>query len=254
MRTSLASSSAASPRLEVRDLAAGYGGEPVVSDISLALHNGEILAVIGPNGSGKSTLLKAIVGEVRVMGGHILLDGRETTRLGAERLARLGVGYVPQLNDVFDGLSVLENLEMGGYLLSRSAVSQRVEEVVETLPALGAMLQRDAKKLSGGERKMLAVGRALMNRPGVLLLDEPTANLSPKLAATLLGEYVRRLAESGVAILLVEQRASLALEAADWAYVLVAGRVRLSGDANEILDREDWGEVFLGRAAGGTPQ
>lgn len=245
MRTS--SDSRPAPLLAVERLVAGYAGVPVISDVSLSVGAGEIVAIIGANGSGKSTLLKAVIGQIRVMDGQIRLDGQDVTGLGTADLVRRGAGYVPQLDDVFYSLSVAENLEMGGYLLSHDELSTRHAEVLGILPALGSMLGRDAAKLSGGERKMLAMARALMLRPGFLALDEPTANLSPKLAASLLHDHVRRLADEGVAILLVEQRASLALEIADWAHVLVAGNIRLSGPAREIQAREDLGDIFLGR-------
>lgn len=233
--------------LAIDHLVAGYNGIPVVSDVSLTVGPGEIAVIIGANGSGKSTLLKAMVGHIETMDGSVRLDGDDITGLGTADLVRRGIGYVPQLDDVFYSLSVAENLEMGGYLLPRDELLGRREEVLAVLPALAAMLSRDAGKLSGGERKMLAIARALMLRPRVLALDEPTANLSPKLAASILQEHVRRLADEGVAIVLVEQRATLALEIADRAYVLVAGGIRLSGPAGEILAREDLGEIFLGR-------
>jgi branched-chain amino acid transport system ATP-binding protein len=233
--------------LAVEHLVAGYNGLPVVSDVSLAIDPGEIAVIIGANGSGKSTLLKAVVGHIETMAGSVRFDGDDITGRGTADLVRRGIGYVPQLDDVFYSLSVAENLEMGGYLLPRDELPARREEVLAILPALAAMLSRDAAKLSGGERKMLAIARALMLRPRVLALDEPTANLSPKLAASILQEQVRRLANEGVAVILVEQRATLALEIADWAYVLVAGSIRLSGPARDILAREDLGEIFLGR-------
>jgi ABC-type branched-subunit amino acid transport system ATPase component len=242
------SSDKPAPRLlAVEHLVAGYNGIPVVSDVSLSIGPGEIAVIIGANGSGKSTLLKAMVGQIETMDGTVRLDGDDITGLGTADLVRRGMGYVPQLDDVFYPLSVAENLEMGGYLLRREELPGRREEVLTVLPALAAMLSRDAGKLSGGEHKMLAIARALMLRPRVLALDEPTANLSPKLAASILHEHVRHLADEGVAIVLVEQRATLALEIADWAHVLVAGGIRLSGPAREILAREDLGEIFLGR-------
>ena len=235
--------------LTVRDIAAGYGAAPIVSGVSLEVGPGEIVAIIGPNGAGKSTLLKALVGVIRALQGRVTLAGADITNLRSDQLARRGIGYVPQANDVFDALSVAENLEMGGYLLPRAAVAARRDEVLAVFPALRAMLPRSAQKLSGGERKMLAIARVLMLRPRVLVLDEPTANLSPQLSALLLRDHVRRLAADGTAVLLVEQRATAALEISDWAYVLVAGAVHLAGPAAELLARQDIGEVFLGRVA-----
>jgi ABC-type branched-subunit amino acid transport system ATPase component len=153
---------------------------------------------------------------------------------------------VPQVNDIFEPLTVLENLEMGGYLLSRAQIRSRVAEVGDVFPQLPPMLKRRADKLSGGERKMLAIARVLMLDPKVLILDEPTANLSPKLADSLLREHVKRLAGVGKAVLLVEQRARAALQIADWTSVLVSGSTRLEGRPAELLKRQDFEELFLG--------
>jgi len=237
------------PILEVEGLAAGYGAAPIVSDISLRVGRGEIVSILGPNGAGKSTLLKALVGVIRALQGTVRLDGETVTNLSADTLARLGLGYVPQVNDIFDALSVAENLEMGGYLLGKREFAARRAEVLAMLPGLQPMLGRNAGKLSGGERKLLAVGRVLMPRPKILILDEPTANLSPQLAAILLRDQVRQLAADGTAVLLVEQKALAALEISDRAYILVAGRTRIEGPASELLARRDIGELFLGRAA-----
>src|SRR5207244_10046847 len=154
-----------------------------------------------------------------------------------EDVARRGFGYVAQVNEIFEPLTVLENLEMGGYLLSRSQVRRRVEEVGQVFPALPPMLKRRADKLSGGERKMLAIGRVLMLDPQVLILDEPTANLSLKLADAVLREHVRRLADLGKAVLLVEQRARAVLEVATWSTVLVSGTTRLERRSGDVLER-----------------
>ncbi|HVA91168.1 MAG TPA: ABC transporter ATP-binding protein [Chloroflexota bacterium] len=237
------------PILEVEDLSAGYGAAPIVSGISLRVGRGEVVSILGPNGAGKSTLLKALVGVIRSLQGTVRLDGQTVTNLSADTLARLGLGYVPQVNDVFDALSVAENLEMGGYLLGKRAFAARRAEVLAMLPVLDPMLGRSAGKLSGGERKMLAVGRMLMLRPKVLVLDEPTANLSPQLAAILLRERVRKLVADGTAVLLVEQKALAALEISDRATILVAGRTRIEGPAGDLLARQDIGELFLGRSA-----
>jgi ABC-type branched-subunit amino acid transport system ATPase component len=210
---------------------------------------GEIVALVGPNGAGKSTLLKAIAGHIPVMQGKVLLGDDDITNIRSDRLARKGVGYVPQTNDVFDTLSVTDNLEMGGYLLPRALVADRIEEVVTIFPKLRTMMDRTAHKLSGGERKMVAIARVLMLRPSALILDEPTSNLSIELSRLFLREQVVRLAESGVAVLLVEQKAIEALEIAHWALVMVAGQTRLSASAKHVLGRPDIGEIFLGRMA-----
>ena len=234
------------PYLAVSALSAGYGREPVVSDISVSVKLGEVVSVIGPNGAGKSTVLKAMAGMIPVMTGTVTLDGEDVTNLRSNRLARRGLGYVPQTEDVFEGMSVLENLEMGGYLLPRKLLKDRVEQVTVTFPALARMLRRSAAKLSGGERKMLAIGRVLMLSPKALLLDEPSANLSPDLAAALLGSHIRHLADAGRAVFMVEQRARAALQASDRAYVFISGKVSRSAPASELLSRADVADELLG--------
>jgi ABC-type branched-subunit amino acid transport system ATPase component len=238
------------PSLRAESITAGYGGVPVIREVSISVGPGEIVAVIGPNGAGKSTLLKSLVGILRPTGGHVLLGADDVTGHSPEELARRGVGYVPQVNDIFEPLTVLENLEMGGYLLNSRDIKSRVVEVGEVFPQLPPLLKRRADKLSGGERKMLAIARVLMLDPKVLILDEPTANLSPKLADSLLREHVTRLAGLGKAVLLVEQRARAALEIAAWTSVLVSGSVRLEGRPEDLQKREDFEELFLGAGTG----
>jgi branched-chain amino acid transport system ATP-binding protein len=231
----------------VEGLSAGYGGIPVIFDVSLTVGTGEITTIIGPNGAGKSTALKAIVGVIRAMSGRVTLAGDDITNLVTERLVSRGIGYVPQMKDVFGPLTVLENLMMGAYLLRNSEVPERLKDVFDVFPALHRMRTRLASKLSGGERKMLAFGRALMLRPTALILDEPTANLSPELSAVLLGTHVRRLAATGVAVLLVEQKARQAMEIADWTYVLVNGRTQLAGPPATLVARPDFAQLMLGQ-------
>lgn len=234
------------PVLRAEEITAGYGGVPVVRGVSIAVGAGEIVAIIGPNGAGKSTLLKSLVGLLKLISGRILLGTDDVTGHAPEDLARRGVGYVPQVQDIFESLTVKENLEMGGYLLKDSALPARMKSVCETFPALSPMMKRRADKLSGGERKMLAIGRVLMLDPRVLILDEPTANLAPILADAVLREQVRRLADAGKAILLVEQRARAALEVANWTTVLVSGQTRLEGRPKDLLERSDFEALFLG--------
>ena len=233
-------------RLAVLDLAAGYGGSPIISGVSLDVGRGEIVAVIGPNGAGKSTLLKAIVGVIRTMSGSVRLDDRDVTNLRTDELARLGIGYVPQTRDVFDTLTVRENLRMGGYSLESSMRTERMEEVLAVFPSIKPLLERTANKLSGGERKLVAIARVMMTRPSVYVLDEPTANLSVDLAAELLRDHIRRITSAGAAALLVEQKAKAALEVADWAYLMVAGAVSMSVRAAVLLADGSVGEMFLG--------
>ncbi len=236
------------PTLRAEANTSGYGGVPIVRDVSLSVGPGEIVAIIGPNGAGKSTLLKSLVGILRVTSGRIMLGDLDVTNHPPEELARRGVGYVPQVQDIFEPLTVLENLDMGGYLLSRAAIGARIAEVLDVFPQLEPMLKRRADKLSGGERKMLAIARVLMLDPQVLILDEPTANLAPQLADRLLRDQVRGLGELGKAVLLVEQRARAALDIAAWTSVLVSGSTRMEGRSGELLDRQDFEELFLGAA------
>ncbi len=241
------------PLLVIPGLTAGYGGSAVISDIDLVVGSKEVVSVIGPNGAGKSTMLGAVMGRVKVMDGSVAYRGSPITRLRAHELSRLGIGYVPQTRDVFDTLTVRENLEMGGYSLAASNIPAAIERVLTIFPDLSKDLSKRAGKLSGGERKMLAVGRVLMPAPSLLVLDEPTANLSPKLAHMVLRVQVPKLAESGVAVLLVEQKALEALEISDWGYLLVAGRVQLDGKASDLAARADLREMFLGQVAAMAP-
>jgi len=242
------------PSLRAEGVTAGYGGDPVIRDVSIAVGPGEVVAVIGPNGAGKSTLLKALVGILRITTGRVLLGQAEITNRPPEDLARRGIGYVPQVSDIFEPMTALENLEMGGYLLPRRLLHERIPQVARIFPALPPLLKRRADKLSGGERKMLAVARVLMLDPQVLILDEPTANLSPNLADELLRDHVTRLASAGKAVLLVEQRARAAMQVASWASVLVSGATRLEGRPHELMRRADFEELFLGAGPASTAE
>ncbi len=227
-------------------ITAGYGGDPVIRNITVSVDPGEVVSLVGPNGSGKSTLLKSLVGIVHVDAGTVTIGGKQVTNLTPEQIARASVGYVPQVDDVFAPLTVRENLEMGGYLLPRNEVAGRVDKVLTVFPRLAGMVSRKAGKLSGGERKMLAMGRVLMLDPGVFLLDEPTANLAPAIAATLLEEHVRGLAASGASVLIVEQRAKAVLAISQRTYVLGGGEVRMEGTPAELSVSPDFIESFLG--------
>src|SRR5215469_1563023 len=240
------------PALSLHELSTGYGGAAIVSGVSIDVGPGEVVSVIGPNGAGKSTLLKAVTGRLQVMAGTVTFANRDVTNMQGHLLARMGLGFVPQVKDVFDTLTVTENLEMGGYLLSRSELAARIDAVMATFPALAEMSSRTASTLSGGERKMLAVARVLMLEPSVLVLDEPTSNLSQDLSRVVLRDLVRSLADAGTAVLLIEQKAFEALSVSDWAYILVAGRIEISGRASDLIARPDIREVFLGRSAQGA--
>ncbi|MGH9103270.1 MAG: ABC transporter ATP-binding protein [Acidimicrobiales bacterium] len=234
--------------LSVERVSAGYGEMLVLRDVSIQVGEGEIACVLGINGAGKSTLLKTIVGGLPARGGSVRLGETDITNWPADRLARSGVGYVPQYGDVFDTLTVTENLEMGGYLLPSGQVASRIRSIFEVFPVLGRMPGRVAGKLSGGERKMVGVARALMMDPKVLVLDEPTAGLSDVLARHLLDEDVRRLSAQGRSVLLVEQRAEAALAMSDWAYVMSAGTVGRSASAQDLKAEGNVGALLIGGA------
>ncbi len=234
------------PAIAARQLSAGYGDVPIIRGVDLTVRPGQLVAVVGPNGAGKSTLLKAMLGLAKIMSGQVLAGGSDITGRPLEQLARQGIGYVPQVDDVFEALRVHENLRMGGYLLGKGERAARLDAVLEVFPALRGHLNRYVGTLSGGERKMTAIGRALMLSPRVLLLDEPTAGLSAALTETVLTDQVRMLADSGHAVLLVEQRARAALKLADVAYVLVQGEVAMSAPAAEVLASPEMAEIFLG--------
>jgi ABC-type branched-subunit amino acid transport system ATPase component len=235
--------------LSIQGVTAGYSEAAVVSDVSINVGNGRVVAVVGPNGAGKSTVLKAVLGIARLMGGHVEFNGADVTGMPLPQLARLGIGYVPQIEDVFEALRVRENLDMGGYLFSRRERAQRMEKALEVFPQLKSKLNRYVDTLSGGERKMTAIARVLMLDPSLLMLDEPTAGLSPDLSRIVLEDQVRALGDLGKAVLLVEQKAIAALRVADWAYMMVRGRVVMSARGEDVLGNTEMREIFLGATA-----
>lgn len=233
------------PCLRVRDIEAGYG-TPVLRGLSLEVGLGEIATVVGANGCGKSTLLKTVMGLLRVTRGTIEFYGQEISNLAPEVIVEAGVGYVPQDQEVFPGLSVRENLQVGAYGLSKGARRTALDRVVSVMPRLTELWDRPAGRLSGGERKLVSIGRALMRSPRLLVFDEPTAGVAPALSEVLLKRDVAAIAKAGTAVLLVEQKAKLALSMSDWGYMLVAGRVRMSCPASELAQMDNLGELFLG--------
>jgi branched-chain amino acid transport system ATP-binding protein len=237
------------PLLSADEVSFGYGSLTIVNEISIDVGAGETVVLLGPNGAGKSTLVKGLIGHLPLRSGNVTLNGSDISKASAPRRIRLGLGYVPQIRDVFPTLTVWENLGMGGYSLPKSEVRERAESVLALFPALEKLRRRRAGTLSGGERKMLAIGRALMTRPSLLILDEPTSNLAPAVAKSVLEEIVARLAAAGQAVLMVEQRVEMALEAASFGYVLVQGQVRLARPARVLRESEELSEVFFSGGA-----
>jgi branched-chain amino acid transport system ATP-binding protein len=233
------------PLLTATDIVAGYaGGLPVVHGISADVASREIVTLIGPNGAGKSTFLKAIAGLIAPESGRVTLGEREITALPAHRVVAAGIGYVPQSGNVFTTLTLHENLKVGAHTV-RGELAARLERAYALFPVLAEKRRQLARALSGGQRQMLAIARALMTEPKLLLLDEPTAGLAPQVVGEVF-RLLRRLAESGVAILMVEQNARAALQASDRGYVLAEGRNRIAGRAADLLADARVAEAFLG--------
>jgi branched-chain amino acid transport system ATP-binding protein len=233
------------PVLDVRGLTAGYSNVPVITDVSLRAYKGKVTAIVGPNGAGKSTLMKAIVGLIKCSSGSVRLNGTEVSGWAPERLVREGLAYVPQVVNVFQSLTIRENLEMGGYT-RRSGLHERIEHIYSLFPDLKQASSRPARTLSGGQRHMLAMARGLMTDPSILILDEPTAGLAPKYAAGI-WDHVKIAQSTGVGIVIVEQNTRRTLASADWAYVLVLGRNRLEGRGAELLEDPEVAQLYIGK-------
>ena len=233
--------------LEVEDISSGYGKMIIVREVTISVDHNEIVVMIGPNGSGKSTLLKTIFGIIRPVEGDVRLEGESIVGVRPDLVVRKGISYVPQLNNAFPSLTVRENLQMGAY--TRKDFEERISEVLETFPILENKVDTKAVNLSGGERQALALARALMTEPRVLLLDEPTAGLSPALVTSTL-ETIRGIKDMGTSILLVEQNAKKSLAICDRGYVLAMGRKVFEGTGSQILGHEDIGKLYLGESQG----
>jgi ABC-type branched-subunit amino acid transport system ATPase component len=230
--------------LDVDGLTAGYGGPPIIENVSMRAHRGAITAVVGPNGAGKSTLLKAIAGVIRPKAGTVRVEGKDVTGLASEKLVRRGVAYVPQVANVWPGLSVHENLEMGGYI-RKHGLQERAKELYELFPDLMLAHKRRAETLSGGQRTMLAMARGLMVDPAVLILDEPSAGLSPKFQSAV-WERIEQVRATNVAVVVVEQNTRETLRHAQWAYVLVLGQNRLDGPGRDLLHNDEVVRLYVG--------
>lgn len=230
--------------LSASDIYGGYGGVDILNGVSLHVEPGEIVTIVGPNGAGKSTFVKALAGLVAIRSGRVLFDGRNITGMAPENAARLGISYVPQESNVFAGMTVMENLEMGAFLRSDD-YSDQIERVFALFPRLRERRTQPVWQMSGGERQMVAMSRALMLEPKLLMLDEPTAGLSP-LYMDQVFEQVKQINALGIGILMVEQNAKQALAVSDRGYVLSMGRNRHEDRAERLLENKEIAEMFLG--------
>jgi len=229
--------------LEVEGLAAGYLGERVIDDIDVRVGTGEAVAIVGSNGAGKTTLFRAITGLLSAMDGRVVLDGKDLTRRRAHRIARAGIAYVPAERHLFPAMTLKSNLVLGAY--PRRPDPATLELVYDLFPRLHERQRQHAGTLSGGEQQMLAVGRALMSRPRLLMLDEPTTGLAPKVAE-LAFEAFGELKKEGMTLLIAEQQVPLALSVADRGYVLENGRIRLTGSSAELERNPEVQRAYLG--------
>ncbi|MGC9370149.1 MAG: ABC transporter ATP-binding protein [Paracoccaceae bacterium] len=234
----------AEPFLIGEEMTGGYGGADILHGCTLAVERGEIAVIVGPNGAGKSTAMKAVFGMLNIHTGRVVLDGEDITALSPQARVAKGMGFVPQVNNIFPSMSVEENLEMGAFL-RRDDFSGTMEEVYHLFPILREKRHQNAGELSGGQRQQVAVGRALMTKPKLLMLDEPTAGVSPIVMDELFDRIIE-VARTGISILMVEQNARQALEIADKGYVLVQGRNAYTDTGKALLADPEVRRTFLG--------
>ena len=230
--------------LEGEAMTGGYGGADIIRDCSIAVDRGEIAVIVGPNGAGKSTAMKALLGMLSLRSGAVRLDGEDITGLSPQNRVGRGMAFVPQTDNVFVTMTVRENLEMGAFL-RRDGIAETMERVFELFPAVGENRDRPAGELSGGQRQQVAVGRALMTEPAVLMLDEPTAGVSPIVMDDLF-ERMLEIRSAGIAVLMAEQNARQALAIADRGYVLVTGENRFTDSGRALLANPEVRRSFLG--------
>ncbi len=234
------------PILTLRNVETYYGPIMAIRGVSLEVPEGSIVTVLGANGAGKTTILKAISGVMDLQKGSISFEGKEIRNMDPDRVMRLGIGHVPEGREIFPFLTVRENLLMGAYTRSDSGIEADIEEIYGYFPRLRERANQAAGSMSGGEQQMLAIGRALMGRPRLLLLDEPSLGLSPKLVKEIFEIVSRINKEKKTTILLVEQNANVALHAADYGYVLEVGRIVMEDTCARLLEKEDIKEFYLG--------
>jgi branched-chain amino acid transport system ATP-binding protein len=232
--------------LTIEKLAVSYGGIKALKGVDIEVDRGEIVAMIGANGAGKTTTLRTIARTLPIAGGSIVYDGRNLGPLGPEEVVEAGISLVPEGRAIFGNLTVRENLDLGAYNHKvRAAMDETIADVVQLFPRIGERMKQEAGTLSGGEQQMLAIGRALMARPAMLLLDEPSLGIAPKLVQQIF-EAIARIAEGGVTILLVEQNTRIALKTAKRAYVLRTGEIAMKGAAKELAENEEIKAAYLG--------
>ncbi len=232
--------------IEVKALNAGYQRLQVLFEVNASFDREKINVVVGPNGSGKSTLLKSIFGLTTIYSGSITFNGRELVGKAPHEVARIGIAYLPQTENVFENLTVEENLRMAGYILKANEIEERIKEVLEFFPVVRRYWKRKARLLSGGERQMVAMAMALIRRPKVMLFDEPTGGLAPKIANEVLSKIIELRDTLNMTIILVEQNAKRALEIGDKAYLLVGGKLIFEGGCDELLNHPQFSTLYLG--------
>jgi branched-chain amino acid transport system ATP-binding protein len=232
--------------LNVENIFAGYGKLQILNGVTLTAKPREVTVIVGPNGSGKSTLLKTITGLTTVYEGTIKHNGQEITGLASHKIARSGIAFLPQTDNVFTNLTITENLRLAGYTINQDDYRTRLKRIFQLFPQLSAYTNTKALSLSGGERQMLAMALALIREPNVMMFDEPTANLAPKIATQVLNLISSLAKDIGLTILLAEQNARRALEIGDVAYLLVGGKNAFEGTARELLEHKELGRLYLG--------
>ncbi|MCD6592946.1 ABC transporter ATP-binding protein [Candidatus Bathyarchaeota archaeon] len=234
--------------LELKNVNSGYGSHQILYDVSMEMKKEDITVIIGPNGAGKTTLMRTIMGLVNVYSGTIKFNGQNLVNMPTNKIVKMGVSYVPQRGNLFENLTVKENLMLGGYLLSKDDREAHMEEVLSLFPVLARKdyINRKANRLSGGERKMLAIAKGLMKKPKLMLLDEPTEGLMPKLTMEVYDKIREIHEETNVQIVMTEEKATFALELGDYAFLLVSGRVQEYGDARKMLEDPNLREKYFG--------